>query len=271
MSAIGLTHARRLPRALRSAFRGPRRTQVAADEQLKLVDHLGELRRRLVISCSSLLVGFVGVFLVHTELIALLNEPLNGLKPVTLGVAEPFMTAVKVSFMGAIGIALPILLWQLWGFIAPACEAKWRRSVAGYVATGTILFITGVTFAYIIALPQAVGFLINFDSQLYDVQVRAQEYYTFAAAVLLSVGLVFQLPVVLVSLVRFRVLKYETLRSNRRIAYVALVGLAVLMPGVDPVTTSMWIVPLAIFYEVSILLARRWDKQRIKREALASS
>ncbi|MCW2974268.1 MAG: Sec-independent protein translocase, TatC subunit, partial [Thermoleophilia bacterium] len=185
------------------------------------------------------------------------------------GVAEPFMTSIKVSFMAALAVSLPVLLWQMWSFIAPATAENVRRTVLGFVTAGSLLFAAGVAFAYYIALPSAISFLIGFDSDLYDVQVRAQEYLTFAAAVLMSVGMVFQLPIVLLALVRFRVLSHGLLKKYRRYAYVALAALAVALPGVDPVTTAMWLVPLFFLYEGTVLVAWRYER-RLARDGKAT-
>ena len=246
-----------------------RRPRLDGETRLDLVSHLDELRRRLTICAIAILGGFAVAFAVHAQIIEALTQPLGDAKPVTLGVAEPFMTAVRVSFMTALAITLPILLFQTWSFISPACKAGTRRTVAGFVAAGSVVFIGGVLFAYFFALPGAIGFLTQFDANLYDVQVRAQEYLTFAAAVLLSVGLVFQLPIALLALVRFRVLSHGNLKRNRKIAYVSLAALAVLMPGVDPVTTTMWLVPLFFLYEGTVLVAGRYER-RLEKAGLAT-
>ena len=248
----------------------PRRIRVRPvaerDARMGVVDHLDELRGRLIASLVTLTLAFIGAFLVHGKLIEWLNAPLEGGPPVTLGITEPFFTALKVSAFAAFAVAFPVLMWHLWRYVAPSFDVGIRRAVATYVGAGTVLMAGGVAFAYFIALPSAVGFLTSFDSHLYDVQVRAQEYYVFACAVLLSVGFVFQLPVVLLALVRFRVLSHSLLSNNRKIAYVSLTALAVCMPGVDPVTTTMWILPLGIMFEVSVLLARRVERRARKAE-----
>lgn len=242
------------------------RTLSADDHCMDAVEHLDELRQRLIWSLMTLGAGFIVAFIEHEHLVSWLNEPLDGGPPVTLGITEPFFTAIKVSAFAAFLVAFPVLMWHVWRYVAPSFDVRVRRAVSSYVAAGSVLMATGVAFAYFVALPSAVRFLTGFDSHLYDVQVRAQEYYVFACAVLLSVGFVFQLPVVLLALVRFRVLTHELLARNRKIAYVSLMGLAVLMPGVDPVTTTMWVVPLAVMFEISVLLARRVERRARKAQ-----
>ncbi|MCW2923978.1 MAG: Sec-independent protein translocase, TatC subunit, partial [Thermoleophilia bacterium] len=237
------------------------RSVTERDQRMNVVEHLDELRSRLMATVVTLLLAFVGAFWFHDHLIAWLNDPLEGGPPVTLSITEPFMTACKVSFITAFAVAFPVLMWHLWRYIAPSFDLGIRRTVATYVGWSTVLMAAGVAFGYFVALPSAVHFLTHFDKDLYNVQVRASEYYMFACMVLLSVGLVFQLPVVLLALVRFRILSHSLLANNRKIAYISLMALAVVMPGVDPITTTMWMVPLAIMFEVSVLMARRVERR----------
>jgi sec-independent protein translocase protein TatC len=234
-------------------------------ESAELVEHLGELRSRLVIALLALAAGFAVAYGFHHELINWLNQPLPAgrRRPVTFGVAEPFMTSVKVSLYAGFALALPVILWQLWSFLAPALDKRVGRSIVGFVTFATGLFAIGIAFAYKIALPAAVHFLTNYDKGIYDIQIRAGSYYSFALLSLIAVGVVFELPIFLLALVRLRVLSSAKLRSNRRIGYVAMAALAVALPGVDPVTTAFEMVPLMGLFELSIWLSvlfeRRWQ------------
>ncbi len=231
-------------------------------EATELVEHLGELRARLVVSLAALGVGFGVSYAFHHRLIHWLNVPLNGRQPITLGVAEPFTTSLKVSLYAGFALALPVILWQVWSFLAPAFKKPAERMLVGFVAVATALFAGGVAFGYEIALPAAVHFLTNYDSSVYDIQVRASSYYSFALIVLLSVGLVFELPIFILALVRLGVTSATKLRRNRRIGYVAMAALAVALPGVDPVTTVFEMIPLMVLFEASIwasvLFERKW-------------
>lgn len=233
-------------------------------ESAELAEHLGELRARLVVILVALTVGFAVGYGFHHQLIDWLNQalPVHRRKPVTFGVAEPFMTSLKVSMYAGFALALPVILWQLWSFLAPAIRKGVERSIVGFVAFATLLFAVGVGFGHQIALPAAVHFLTNYDSSIYNIQIRASSYYSFALLSLLAVGLVFELPVFILGLVRFRVLTAAKLRRNRRIGYATMAALAVALPGVDPVTTMFEMIPLMLLFEGSIWLAvvfeRRW-------------
>ena len=234
-------------------------------EEATLVEHLGELRTRILISFAALFVGFVPAYVFHDDLIDRLMRPLpDDVELVTLGVTEPFFTAIKVSFFAALAVALPVLLWQLWSFLAPAVAEHTERIVSAFVALGTALFVGGAAFAYLIVLPRAVPFLVEFDDALYDTQVRASYYFSFVTLVLFGLGVMFELPIFVLALVRLGVLTSARLRRNRRIGYLIVVVFAVLLPTVDPVSLAFELVPLLLLYELSIwlsvLMERRWER-----------
>jgi sec-independent protein translocase protein TatC len=246
-----------MPRAL------PRRLRHG--EEATLVEHLGELRTRIVISFAALAVAFVPAYIFHERLIDRLMRPLpDDVELVTLGVTEPFFTSIKVSFFAALAVALPVLLWQLWSFLAPAVEVHTQRIVSAFVTLGTALFVAGAAFAYLVLLPRAVPFLVQYDEALYDTQVRASYYLSFVTLVLFGMGVMFELPIFVLALVRLGVLTSGRLRRNRRIGYLVVVSVAVLLPTVDPVSLAFEIVPLLLLFELSIwlsvLMERRWEK-----------
>jgi sec-independent protein translocase protein TatC len=234
-------------------------------EEATLVEHLEELRSRLVIALFAIIPIFIVTFAFHERIMAWLTGPLDDDKKlVTLGVTEPFTTSVKVSLLAALAFALPILLWQAWAFLAPAVQPHFERTVLVFLVLATFLFVTGVTFMYYVVLPRALDFLTSYDAELYDIQIRASYYYTFAAMTLLAGGLAFLMPIFVLALVRLRVLTSDRLRQNRRIAFVALLCFAILLPTVDPVSLAFEVVPLLLLFEMSIwlsvLMERRWDR-----------
>ena len=244
---------RRLPRRL------------SHGEEATLVEHLEELRTRLIICLVALVPAFVLCFVFHTQIMEWLTGPLpNNKKLVTLGVTEPFTTSIKVSMIAALALALPIVLWQVWAFLAPAVSPHFERTVLWFVLLATALFVTGVAFMYVIVLPRALSFLTSYDNQIYNIQIRASYYYTFAAMTLLAGGLAFLMPIFVLALVRLRVLTSRRLRSSRRVAYVGLLAFAILLPTVDPVSLAFETIPLLVLYELavwlSVLMERRWRR-----------
>ncbi len=247
---------KRLPRRLRHG------------EEATLVEHLDELRARIFVSLGALVLGFVVAFVFHRHLLHWLNAPLPEKRgnPITLGVAEPFLTAVKVSLMAGFGLALPVILWQLWSFLAPAVEEHSERTVRVFVLFATVLLVAGVAFGYWVVLPKAIHFLTNFDQHEFDIQIRARDYYSFVLTVLFAVALVFQLPIFILALVRLGVLSTDTLRRNRRLGYFIVAVIAVALPGVDPVTTTLETIPLIVLYEGSIWLAVLIERRAARPE-----
>ena len=249
-------------------MRLPRR--LAHGQGAELVDHLGELRARLFICVTAVSAGFIAGYVVHARLVELLLAPLPGdRKLVTFGVAEPFVTSMQISLAAGFAIALPIVLWQLWSFLAPAVQPHLQRAIAGCVAFATLLFAGGVAFSYRVALPAALEFLTRYDHSIYDIQIRARDYVSFSIAVLVAVGIVFELPAVIVTLVRLGIVSSATLRRKRRIGYVAVAALAVALPGVDPVTTVFELVPLLVLFEASIWLSVAVERRARSRSAEA--
>src|ERR687884_456684 len=201
-------------------------------EEATLVEHLGELRARL-------------------------NRPLphHLRKPVTFSPIEPFTTSVWVSLYAGLLLALPIVLWQLWSFLAPAFEEHRQRSMATLVAFATALALAGVAFGYWVVLPPAIHFLTNYDSSHYTILIRARDHYRFVSFVLLGVALAFEVPVFVLALVRLRILTAAKLRSTWRVGVFTMTVIGVLLPGVDPVSTILSVVPLVALYALSIGLA----------------
>jgi sec-independent protein translocase protein TatC len=242
---------RRLPRRL------------SHGEEATLVEHLGELRSRILIALGALVPAFVVAFIFHERIVEWLTAPLPDDKElVTFGVLEPFTTSVKVSFFAALALALPVVLYQLWSFLAPAMEEGAQRVLSVFVVLATGLFAAGIAFGYYILLPKALSFLTNFDDELYDIQIRASYYYSFVTAALIGMGLIFELPIFILALVRLRVLTSDRLRQNRRMAIFLAFLVAVLLPTVDIVSLAFEVIPILVLFELSIWLSvfmeRRW-------------
>src|SRR5262249_55681893 len=180
------------------------------------------------------------------------NPP--GDKPVTLGVGEPFTTTITVSLYFALVIALPIILFELYGFILPALNPNERRVAIPLLVAVPFLFAAGVAFGYFVVLPAAIRFFVNFNASQFNVLTKASQFYKFACTVLLAMGLVFQVPVVIVGATRLGLVTPKQLRKNRRYAIVACAAVAAFLPG-DLITLMLETVPLYLLYELSILIA----------------
>jgi sec-independent protein translocase protein TatC len=237
-------------------------------EEATVVEHLGELRARLVISLVSVFVPGAILFVFFRDtLLEWLIDPLPDDKEgsiVTLGVTEPFFTSLKVCFFAGLAIALPIVLYQLWAFLAPAFEEGAQRIVRLYALLGGLLFAAGALFAYFVVLPKALAFLTSFNEDLFDVTIRASYYFTFVLVALLGMGLVFEMPIFVLALVRLGIVTSAQLRRNWRMGVVVVVFVAILLPTVDPISLAFEVTPLLVLYFLSVWLAtimeRRWAR-----------
>ncbi len=226
------------------------------DERLTLVEHLDELRTRIFIALAAFLVAFGLCFWKNHEILDLLNNPLpHGRHPLTLGVTEPFMTTLTVSAYTALLVALPVVLYQIFAFVLPAFSPSERRIALPLLLMVPVLFIGGVAFGYFFVLNPAVHFLLNFNDNQFNVQVRAREYYSFVSMMLVAMGLIFQIPLGILAAVRLGIVTPRQLREHRRYAYFGITVLAALLPSVDPVSMLIEMVPLIALYELSIVLA----------------
>jgi sec-independent protein translocase protein TatC len=254
----------------------PRR--LGHEESVTLVEHLDELRSRILIALLAVGVAFAGCYVFNDDILRWLAAPLPADQRddlITFGVTEPFFTTVKVVFVAAFAVALPVVLWQLWSFLAPAFEEHQQRVVAICVAIATALMAGGIAFGYYIVLPRALDFLTSYNEDLFRVEIRAAYYYTFVAYALLALGLIFNLPVFVLTLVRLGVLTSQRMRRNRRIGYAIILIAAALLPTVDPVSLALEVVPLLILYELSIwasvFFERRWQARGVLGEPLAGT
>jgi sec-independent protein translocase protein TatC len=227
------------------------------DERLTLVEHLDELRTRIIV-CLAVLAVAVGLcFWQNHLLLEIVNGPLPaGKKPITLSPAEPFLTTFKLSMYAGIVLALPIILYQLYAFVLPALSPAEKRVIVPFLLLIPFLFIGGVIFGYFVVLPAAIKFLLNFNQSEFHIQVRASEYYSFVTLTLLAMGIVFQVPMGILAATKLGITTPEKLRHNRRYAYLILAIIAMLLPGTDPITMLIELLPLILLYELSIVLAR---------------
>src|SRR3954452_20557861 len=227
------------------------------DERLTLVEHLDELRTRIIVSLAVLVVAIGLCFWQNHLLLDLMNNPLPaGKQPITLSPTEPFLTTFKISAYAGIIIALPILLYQVYAFLLPALSPVEKRVIVPFLVLVPILFIGGVVFGYFVVLPAAIKFLLNFNSDQFHIQVRASEYYSFVTLTLLAMGIVFQVPMGILAATRLGITTPAKLRKNRRYAYLILAVIAMLLPGTDPVTMLIELAPLLLLFEFSLILAR---------------
>jgi sec-independent protein translocase protein TatC len=312
---------------------------VSHDDRLSLVEHLDELRTRLIICIAAFLVCFAVAFWQNGRLLHIMNRPLEqtafqkgsqdpfekaagfqqkekvlylqmaaayralaadgavspetrakfdtlarnaaataaavppptAKRPVTLGVGEPFTATFKVAAWAALLLAFPLILYQAYAFVLPAFDPREREVALPLMLGVPFLFIAGVVFAYYMVLPPAINFLQNFNDDSYDILLQARDFYSFEIMILLAMGALFQVPIGILAATRLGLITPRQLRHWRRYALVIIAVVAALLPGQDPVTMTMLMLPMLVLYEGSILFAslldRRARRARAREEA----
>jgi sec-independent protein translocase protein TatC len=312
--------------------------RVGHEDRLSIVDHLDELRTRLIVSLAALGVAFGVCMWQNHTLLEIVNRPLEhqtqrqvragrgpvgatyasqqaarsvaselvavvgalerpgsgvsasvrgelraavptlrrtvgrlasapvGDKPVTLGIGEPFTATLGVALLFAIVLALPVVLYEIYGFVLPAFSPRQQRAVRPLVLGVPALFVAGVAFGYFVVLPSALRFFENFNSEQFEVLVQASQYYRFAAVTLLAMGLVFQVPVAILAVTSAGIVSARQLRRNRRYALLACGLIAAFLPG-DAITLVLETVPLYLLFEASLLLATIAERRAGRRSA----
>ena len=314
---------------------------IAHDDRLSLVEHLSELRSRLVICLAAFLVA-TGVCMWQKDLVLdLMNRPLDQAttasgatdplqqgarfdqklstylressnawsamaagerdpvlreryerlarsatevaaaapeitpkRPVTLSVGEPFTATLRVAAMAGLLLALPLILYEAYAFILPAFSPNERHVALPLMLAVPFLFVAGVVFGYLMILPPALRFLQNFNDESFDVLIQARDYYSFSIMILLAMGLLFQIPIAILGATRMGIVDTHQLRRGRRYAFLVIAVVAMLLPGQDPVTMLMMMVPMYVLYEGSILIAAAFDRRQRRardREAAAEA
>src|SRR3982751_4210391 len=233
---------------------------VTHDDRLTVVEHLDELRTRIVVSLVAFGVALALCFWQNNQLLHWLNKPLDGKEPITFGVAEAFTTTLTVTAYAALVLSLPVILYQLYAYILPAFTPKEARVAKPLLMMIPLLFVAGAAFGYFLVLPAATKFLLHFNSNEFNTQIRARDYYYFVTTTLLACGAVFQLPVVILACTRLGITNAQKLRKNRRYAYLICTVIAAALPGVDPVSMCLEALPLIVLFELSILLAKAFGR-----------
>jgi sec-independent protein translocase protein TatC len=232
---------------------------ISHDDRLSVVDHLDELRTRLIISVVAFCVAWALTGWQNHLVLEIVNAPLpDGKQPITLGPTEAFTTTLMNAAYFALIISAPVILYQLYAFVLPAFSPSERRIATPLLILVPVLFIAGVVFCYFVVLTPALDFLLNFNSDEFNTQVRAKDYYSFVSLIMLAMGLGFQIPVGILAACKLGITNAEKLRRSRRYAIVAIVVLASLLPTLDPITLLLESIPFYLLYELSILLASRW-------------
>lgn len=218
--------------------------------KMGLLDHLEELRKRLLYSIVSVIVCAIIGYVVSQYVITFLTEPVD--KLVFLAPTEAFVTKLKVALICGLFLALPVIFYHFWRFVKPALYSHERMYLVLAVLFSTVFFFSGVVFAYFVVLPIGLRFLLSFQSDKLEATLSISNYLTFITKILLAFGIIFQLPVISFFLTKMRILKPRFLRKGRRIAIVLIFIAAAVLTPPDVFTQLLMAGPLIVLYEASI-------------------
>lgn len=248
------------------------------DRKMPLLDHLIELRNRLMYSVVALLVAFIGCYFIAEHIYAFLVQPLAEIlgpdrRLIYTGLTEAFFAYVKVAFFAACFIAFPIVASQIWMFVAPGLYRHEKKAFLPFLVATPILFLLGGAMAYYFVFPLAWRFFISFETpggpEMLPIQLEARvgEYLNLVMKLIFAFGISFQLPVLLTLLARAGLTTADALAKRRKYAIVIVFTVAAILTPPDVISQIGLAIPLLVLYEVSIFLARMVERQRAERQA----
>ena len=227
------------------------------DKRLVVLEHISELRRRLIRSVIVVLVTTIASFVFTKQIFDILILPAEGINLVYIEMTEMIGTYMKVSLASGIILAMPYLVYQLIMFVSPALTHREKKRVYLILPWIALMFVGGVFFAYFILVPPAMKFLITFGSDIASPQIKIGNYISTVSRLLLAIGLVFEMPVITTFLARLGIITPKWLSDKRKLAIIlAFILAAIITPTFDPVNQTLVAAPLIILYEISIWLAK---------------
>jgi len=249
-----------------------------ADGRMSMLDHLYELRDRIIKCFIAIAIGGVAAWFLYPQIFDILLDPycrLQGSSPddCLLLQTEPlegFSVRLKIAGYGGIALAMPVLLWQVWRFVTPGLYAHEKKWAYPFVASALVLFLLGAGLAYY-SLTPALEFLVDVGGEGLNQEFRPAPYFELITYMMLAFGVGFEFPIVLIFLQLAGILSAATLRRNRRYAVVAIVVIvAVITPSGDPYTLGILSIPMYLFFEASIIIGTLLTRKRRREEATAA-
>lgn len=237
------------------------------EEKLPFLTHLEELRKRLIIVFIAIGIGFGVSYSYAEEILLILKRPFPG-QLVALAPTEAFITILKVSFFTGVLLAIPVILHQIWKFVAPGLYEHEKKHTVPFVIIATFLFFTGAVFCYFAILPYGLKFLQRFAPRAVDTDIfRLSDYVSFVTKLLLGFGAIFELPLIMIFLTKIGVVTPESLAANRKYAVLIMFIVGAVLTPPDVFTQLMMAGPLYALYEISIIASRITARPRSEDES----
>lgn len=237
---------------------------------MAITDHLSELRKRLVIAAVAWLVAFLGCYAFGERLFEEIAEPVRAALPegsslVFINATEPFFTILKVSALAGLVVAFPIIIWQVWIFIAPGLYGHEKRFAIPFVILSSLCFGSGTFFGFTLVFPMVFSFLVTYGTGVSGVEAMLSmgAYLTLATRLLIAFGLVFELPILIFFLARMGVVDHIWLAKNRKYSLLLAFAIGALLTPPDLISQISIAVPFVVLYEVGIIVARLFGKKKV--------
>lgn len=239
----------------------PSAASPAGDEPsgvMSLVEHLSELRGRIMWSLAAVVLGALVGFVAGDPIISFLRAPLPGNQPLVFtSIGDPFAIRIRIAIVVGVILAMPVLLWHVWRFIAPGLTQAERRAILPWIPAALLFFTLGVSIAYVV-LPFAAAFLLSFQTPDLQALLTAREYFDFVSTMFLAFGLLMEFPILLVGLSRVGIVTSERLRRSRRMIVLGIaVFAAAATPGGDLVSPTILGLTLYVLFEGTVIVIRR--------------
>lgn len=234
-------------------------------------NHLEELRKRLIICIIAVAIGFLGSYCFAEQIFNVLVKPLKAELPpdsmlIFTGLPEAFFVYIKLSLFGGILLSCPVILWEVWCFVAPGLYDQEKKYVYPFVIFSTVFFAMGISFGYFIVFPIAFKFFMGYTSEIIKPLPSIKEYLTFSCKMLFAFGVVFELPLFVLFLAKIGLVNEKMLRSKRKFAILGIFAVAAILTPPDVVSQILMALPLLILYEISILVAKFFGKKIVEEE-----
>jgi sec-independent protein translocase protein TatC len=234
------------------------------DKELQLVDHLDELRKRIIISAVAFVVFFIVGFIYVTDIYDWIVRDLD-VKLIVLGPSDIIWVYFMIATVIAIAGTIPVLASQLWMFVKPALKPIEKRITLSYIPALFILFIVGMSFGYFIIFPMVLEFLVNMGADMFVTNFTAEKYFRFLMNMTLPFGVLFELPAVVMFLTALGIINPFVLAKIRKYAYFVLILIAIVITPPDFMSDFVVTLPLLLLYEISINLSKFVYKKRMKK------
>ena len=235
-----------------------------SDIELPLIDHVAELRKRLLTIVGVVIAGTIGSYIYIEKLIELLLAPVRDLEFIYLTPPELFLSYLKIALVVGVIITSPIIFWNIWVFIVPGLKKDEKRYLGLSIFMGYFLFLLGGFFAYRIIIPITIDFFVKLQTPIIQPQFSFGSYTGFISSILLSFGIVFELPILIALLTKFNLLRAATLRKYRKYLIVVIFIVASLLSPPDVISQLLLAAPLLVLFEISVLISSRIGKKKNK-------